>query len=171
MLNENLDISRRVHRLRRIVHCLTLIDHVLADLAHHVGEFLQVVLDEVDLTHVIFLDSVQPISILVLYLVHVLVDQLDVLFVLVLSLASCQLHVIHLRLEGGGNQGGGWRRRVCLDLSFQLVQLVHLVEVVFFGEKHLRAALVQSLPNLVCLLNQDTVRRCVVLAVEVRRFD
>lgn len=91
------------------MHRLTLVNHVLAHLAHHVGKFLQVVLNEVDLTDVVLLNTVQTISILVLYLVHMLVDQSDVLFVLVLGLASCELHVVHLRLEGRGNQGRGGR--------------------------------------------------------------
>jgi len=78
---------------------LRLIDQVFAYFAHNVGKFLHVVLDEVDLAHVVLLDAIEAVAVLVLNLVYSLVHHLDMPAVLVTSLARRQLRMINLLLQ------------------------------------------------------------------------
>ena len=70
------------------MHRLGLIDLVFANFAHDVRKFLQIVLHEVDLAHVVLLHPVEAIPVLVFDLVYPLVDHLDVPAVLIACLAG-----------------------------------------------------------------------------------
>ena len=92
-----------------------------------------------------------------------LIDQLDVTFILVFSLPRRQLQMVYLLLQGGCHQ----TLPLCVYLTLELTQLVHLIKVVFLRENHLCAGLVETHPDLFCLLDQDTIRCRVVFAVQV----
>lgn len=145
----------------------TLIADVLADLPEDVCKLLNVVLHEIDLGVVILLDPVESGAILASDKVDVLVHKLDVALVLVLGLPRSQLAVVELLLQGRSVQ----ETIAALLLALHLDQLVHLVKVVLLGEHHLRAGLVETDPDLLCVLNQNVVRGRVVLTVEVGRLD
>ena len=178
-LDEYLDIRGRVNHLARMVQRLALHLQLHANLADQLRKLLNVVLHEVGLRFVVLLHTVKLVAILVPYLVDVRVNQLNVALVLLLGLAGHQLRMPQLLLQGWLDERGlslarRGRLHSCLhlaDLPLQLLQLYHLGQVILLGEEHLSAGLVQALPNLLRLLQQDAIRRGVVLAVQVGRLD
>jgi hypothetical protein len=101
VFDEYLDVCLRGNHLRGVVEGLTLVTDRLAYFSEDVGKLLDVVFHEVYLRVIVFLHPVQPVAVLVSNLVYVLIDQLDVTFVLVFSLSRCQLKMVYLLLQGG----------------------------------------------------------------------
>ena len=52
-------------------------------------------------------------------------------------------------------------------LGFEGAQLLHRVEIVLFREKHLCARLVHALPDFGRLLDQNSIRGTVMLAIKI----
>ena len=151
-----------MHQLALVANCFSYFSHNLCELLH--GIF-----DEVYLTVIVLLNSIESCPILASYLFYLYIDLLNC--GLVLELKSCWLgfQSCQLRLEG-------WLRHSYETCRFwqsflaENTQLLHGVEVVFLWKKHLSACLVQALPNIVGLLDQDTVCRRIMLTVQIRRF-
>ena len=64
-----------------------LVADCLADFAHDRRELLEVVLEEVQLTVIVLLDTIESVTVLGADLIDVLIDKFDVSLVLVLCLA------------------------------------------------------------------------------------
>ena len=74
MLDEYLDIRCRIDHLRDIMYGHTSITEIFSNFAHDVSKLLHVVLHEVDLGIIVFLNTIKSIAILRPDLVHESVD-------------------------------------------------------------------------------------------------
>ena len=123
------------------MHLLAFIADSFPNFSHNLRELLHGVLNEIDLTVVILLDSIKTRPILCSNLFYFYINLLDCSLVLNLILDRLSFHFRNLRLKYWSWHGHETCRFLHIFLA-ENSQLLHGVEVVFFRQEHLSSRLV-----------------------------